>query len=58
MADQATSLRDNHQAIQHNLEAQKYASEDVTIKQALARLYMQVRQLYQRLKTVFLLCLV
>lgn len=58
MADQATSLRDNHQAIQHNLEAQKYASEDVTIKQALARLYMQVKQLYQRLKTVFLLCLV
>lgn len=47
MAEQATSLRDNHQAIQHNLEAQKYASEDVTIKQSLARLYMQVVKLYQ-----------
>lgn len=44
MADQATSLRDNQQAIQHNLEAQKYASEDITIKQSLARLYMQVRK--------------
>lgn len=42
MAEQATSLRDNQQAIQHNKEALKYSPDDVSIMASLARLYMQV----------------
>lgn len=45
MAEQATSLRDNLQAIQHNREALKYSPDDVPVMASLARLYMQANNM-------------
>lgn len=47
MAEQAVSLRDNDQAIQHYKDALKSTPDDLIIMAALARLYMQVNNMEQ-----------
>lgn len=55
MAEQAISLRDNEQAIQHYKDALKSSPDDLVIMASLARMYMQVNNMEQCQNTCHLI---